>query len=226
MTLTTFALQSLLSLVLGSLIGVERQWHRRLVDLKTSALVSLGATLFMMCAATPAGWVEPMRMAAQIVTGIGFIGGGLLFREGTHTRGINTAATLWCAAAIGTLCGLGRDMEAVLGTVVLVAANTLLRDVAHRLQLRMGLSDSATEQLAFDIECKPADAPQVREQLERVLVERHGELRSISEIRTRDATIRLNAVAAFESTDLISDIEATLAAAEDWKVISVSWRRI
>src|SRR3982751_6539183 len=107
MTLATFALQTLLALVLGSLIGIERQWHRRLVDLKTSALVSMGAALFMMCAATPVGWTEPMRMAAQIVTGIGFIGGGLLFREGTQTRGINTAATLWCSAAIGTLCGLG-----------------------------------------------------------------------------------------------------------------------
>jgi len=226
MTLTTFALQSLLSLVLGSLIGVERQWHRRLVDLKTSALVSLGAALFMMCAATPTGWLEPMRVAAQIVTGIGFIGGGLLFREGTHTRGINTAATLWCAAAIGTLCGLGRNAEAAIGTVLLVMANTLLRDVAHRLQLRMGLSDSATEQLAFDIECEPADAQRVRAALEKVLLERHGDLRAITEVRTREGTIRLSAAAAFESTDLRADIEATLEAAEGWNVISVSWRRI
>jgi len=226
MTLTTFALQSLLSLVLGSLIGVERQWHRRLADLKTSALVSLGAALFMMCAATPVGWTEPMRMAAQIVTGIGFIGGGLLFREGTHTRGINTAATLWCAAAIGTLCGLGRNAEAALGTVLLVVANTLLRDVAHRLQLRMGLSDSATEQLEFDIECHPAEAQRIRSALEKVLLERHGELRSISEIRTREATTRLSAVAAFESSDLLTDLEATLTVAEGWDVISVSWRRI
>jgi putative Mg2+ transporter-C (MgtC) family protein len=164
--------------------------------------------------------------AAQIVTGIGFIGGGLLFREGTHTRGINTAATLWCAAAIGTLCGLGRNAEAALGTVLLVVANTLLRDVAHRLQLRMGLSDSATEQLEFDIECHPAEAQRIRSALEKVLLERHGELRSISEIRTREATTRLSAVAAFESSDLLTDLEATLTAAEGWDVISVSWRRI
>jgi putative Mg2+ transporter-C (MgtC) family protein len=157
---------------------------------------------------------------------IGFIGGGLLFREGTHTRGINTAATLWCAAAIGTLCGLGRAPEAVLGTVLLVVANTLLRGVAHRLQLRMGLNDSATDQLAFDVECEPADAARVRAALEQVLTERHGDLRSISETRTREATTRLSAVAAFESADLHADIEATLQAAEGWNVISVSWRHL
>jgi putative Mg2+ transporter-C (MgtC) family protein len=167
-----------------------------------------------------------MRVAAQIVTGIGFIGGGLLFREGTHTRGINTAATLWCSAAIGTLCGLGRNAEAAIATVLLVLANTFLRDVAHRLQLRMGLSDSQTEQLAFDIDCEPAQTARARAALERVLAERRGELRSVSETRTPEGTTRISAVAAFESNDLPADIEATLAAAEGWDVISVSWRRI
>ena len=225
MTLTTFALQTLLALVLGSLIGIERQWHRRLVDLKTSALVSLGAALFMMCAATPAGWVEPMRVAAQIVTGIGFIGGGLLFREGTQTRGINTAATLWCAAAIGTLCGLGRDAEAVSGTLLLVLANVLLRDVAMRLSLRMGLNDSLTEMVSFEVECASVDTPRIRSALEQVLHERKGELRAVTEARTPRATTLLTAVAAFESPDLRADIEAVLAAADGWEIVSASWRR-
>lgn len=94
MTLSTFTLYTLLALALGSFVGLERQWHRRLVDLKTDALVSMGAALFMMTAATGTGYVEPIRMAAQIVVGVGFLGGGLLFREGVQTRGINTAATL------------------------------------------------------------------------------------------------------------------------------------
>ena len=133
MTLTTFTLLTLLSLALGAFIGLERQWHRRLVDLKTNALVCMGAALFMMTAASSNGYVEPIRMAAQIVVGVGFIGGGLLFREGTQTRGINTAATLWCSAAVGTLCGLGRIAEAGIAAAFLVIANTVLRDVARRL---------------------------------------------------------------------------------------------
>ena len=225
MTLATFFLQSLLALLLGTLIGLERQWHRRLTDLKTSALVSLGAALFMMTAASPVGWNEPMRMAAQIVTGIGFIGGGLLFRDGMHTRGINTAATLWCAAAIGTLCGLGHDAEAVVGTLLLVVANVLLRDVAIRLQLRMGLNDSLTELVSFEVECPIANTPRVRAALEQVLHERHGELRAVTEARTPHATTLITAVAAFESPDLRTDIEAVLAAADAWDVASVSWRR-
>ena len=225
MTLASFFLHALLALSLGSLIGLERQWHRRLTDLKTSALVSLGAALFMMTAATPAGWNDPMRVAAQIVTGIGFIGGGLLFRDGTQTRGINTAATIWCAAAIGTLCGLGRDAEAAIGTTLLVLANVLLRDVAMRLQLRMGLNDSLTELVTFDVECAVADTPRVRAELERVLHERHGELRAVTEARTPHATTLVTAVAAFESPDLRTDIEAVLAAADAWDVVSASWRR-
>ena len=109
----TFLFQTLLALALGSLIGLERQWHRRLTDMKTNALVCMGAALFMMTTYGPGGAVEPIRMAAQIVVGVGFIGGGLLFRDGLQTRGINTAATLWCSAAVGTLCGMGQALEAL-----------------------------------------------------------------------------------------------------------------
>jgi len=225
MTLTTFLLQTLLSLALGSFIGLERQWHRRLVDLKTNALVCMGAALFMMVTAGPGGMVDPIRMAAQIVVGVGFIGGGLLFREGTQTRGINTAATLWCSAAIGTLCGMGRGWEASVAAAVLVLANIALRIVARRLQLRMGLNDSLTEQLSFEVECEPDQTPTVRAALEAVLVLRHGELRAVSEVRTGRGTTQLVVSAAFESADLRADIDAVLSAAEGWRIVSVSWRR-
>jgi putative Mg2+ transporter-C (MgtC) family protein len=225
MTFTTFILQTLLALALGSLIGLERQWHRRLVDLKTNALVAMGAAFFMMTAASATGYVDPIRMAGQIVVGVGFIGGGLLFRDGTQTRGINTAATLWCSAAIGVLCGLGRGVEAAVGTALLVAANTLLRDVARRLQLRMGMGDSLTELLCFELECDTTRTPVLRAALEQVLTLRRGELRSVNETRTPHGTTLISAVAAFESTDLHSDIDAVLSTADGWDVISISWQR-
>ena len=225
MALTTFLFHSLLALALGSLIGLERQWHRRLADMKTNALVSLGAALFMMTAATSSGFVEPIRMAAQIVVGVGFIGGGLLFREGSQTRGINTAATLWCSAAVGTLCGLGRPLEATLAATILVLANTLLRDVARRLQLRMGPGDTLAELLTFELECEPANVSSVRASLEAALRERHGELRSVSETRNARGNMQIVVTATFENADLLADVEAVLLASERWNVVSVSWRR-
>ncbi len=226
MTPLTFLSQTLLALALGSVIGLERQWHRRLVDLKTNALVSMGAALFMATAATSAGYVEPIRMAAQIVVGVGFIGGGLLFREGTQTRGINTAATLWCSAAIGTLCGLGRAGEAGLATTVLVVANTLLRQAAWRLQMRMGLNDSLTEQLCFELECLNAHTSAMRQALQDALKQRRGELRSVAEARTTHGTTQITAMAAFESKDIGGDIGAILAMADTWDIVSISWRRM
>ena len=84
---------TLLALLLGSVIGLERQWQRRLVDLKTNALVSLGSCLFMLVTQNGNEFQDYVRMAGQVVVGVGFIGGGLLFREGAQTKGINTAPT-------------------------------------------------------------------------------------------------------------------------------------
>ncbi|WP_395701990.1 MgtC/SapB family protein [Aquabacterium sp.] len=216
----------LVALALGSLVGLERQWHRRLVDLKTNALVSMGAALFMSASADASGFVEPIRMAGQIVVGVGFIGGGLLFRDGAQMRGINTAATLWCCAALGTLCGLGRLLEASCAAVLLVLANSVLRKVARQLNLRMGLSDSLTEQLCFDFECQPAQSAAVREKLEAVLLARRAELRALSETRNERGYVVLSAVAAFETPDIRHEIDTLLRTAEGWGLQSVSWRRL
>jgi uncharacterized membrane protein YhiD involved in acid resistance len=148
----------LLALFLGSLVGIERQWHRRLVDLKTNALVAMGACLFLLLSRTPQGFVDPIRMAAQIVVGVGFIGGGILFRDGGQTKGLNTAATLWCSAAVGALCGMDRWVDASVAAITIVLANTLLRRVAQFLNLQMGINDQLTDSLQFQWSCRPRDA--------------------------------------------------------------------
>jgi putative Mg2+ transporter-C (MgtC) family protein len=226
MSLWSFFQQLLLALALGSLIGLERQWHRRLVDLKTNSLVCMGAALFMSVSNTGGTYVEPIRMAAQIVVGVGFIGGGLLLRDGNKIIGINTAATLWCCAAIGTLCGLGRVLEAMLATVLLVGANTVLRALARTLQMRMGLSDSLTEQLSFELECAPTQTAQVRAALEAALRQGGGELRAVREVRNPQGNSLLSMQAAFESADIHADIHAVQAAADHWNIISLSWHRL
>src|ERR1700733_3105855 len=99
---------------LGAVIGFERQWRNRLAGLRTNTLVALGAASFVTFAALVPGEASPTRVAAQVVSGIGFLGAGLIFREGMSVRGLNTAATLWCSAAIGVLAGAGHPAYATL----------------------------------------------------------------------------------------------------------------
>src|SRR6516162_6818147 len=105
------------ALVMGVVIGLERQWRQHTAGLRTNTLVCLGAALFVAMGALIA---EPSRVAAQVVSGIGFLGGGVILREGFTVRGMNTAATLWCSAAVGVLAGTGFLVEAALGTAAVL----------------------------------------------------------------------------------------------------------
>ncbi|KZZ84724.1 MgtC/SapB family protein [Bacillus sp. SJS] len=120
----------LTAVFLGIVIGIERQWHKCIAGLRTNVLVAVGACLFVMLDFV-SGDHSSMRIAAQIVSGIGFLGAGVIFREGLTVRGLDTAATLWCSAAIGTLAGAGFLMLATAGTIIVVAVNSILRPMAN-----------------------------------------------------------------------------------------------
>ncbi len=92
--------------------------------------------MFVMLSIMTPGESSPTRIAAQIVSGIGFLGGGVILREGASVRGLNTAATLWCASAIGALVGAGFLFQAYVGTFAVVAANLILRPVAERIKVK------------------------------------------------------------------------------------------
>ncbi|MCK8563579.1 MgtC family protein [Yersinia ruckeri] len=146
MALTPFVLNLLLATSLGALIGAERQWRQRMAGLRTNALVATGAAVFILSSVTTSP-DSPGRIAAQIVSGIGFLGAGVIMREGMNIRGLNTAATLWCSAAVGVLCGLGLHWNAVCATAVILSANILLREAAHRINLQ-------PQQQAVDLEVR------------------------------------------------------------------------
>ena len=98
---------------MGTLIGVERQYRQRNAGLRTNILVAVGAAAFTVLSySMTTGSGDPSRVAAQIVSGIGFLGGGLILKDGFTVRGLNTAATIWCSAACGTLSGVGAYCEA------------------------------------------------------------------------------------------------------------------
>ncbi len=103
----------------GALIGIERQWQARRAGLRTNALVATGATLFVLYAVATND-SSPTRVASYVVSGVGFLGGGVILREGFNVRGLNTAATLWCSAAVGVLAAGGHLVFALIATGTIV----------------------------------------------------------------------------------------------------------
>jgi putative Mg2+ transporter-C (MgtC) family protein len=139
-----FALRLGAALLLGAAIGLERQWRQRTTGLRTNALVAVGAAMFVTMGGLISGDGSQGRVAAYVVSGIGFIGGGVILKDGFNIRGLNTAATLWCTAAVGTLVALGQVWLAVVGTAAVLASNLLLRPLAQGVSRAAGKRKSAS----------------------------------------------------------------------------------
>jgi len=176
--LTTFQLydfiDTLVSLttafVLGTLIGAERQYRQRTAGLRTNVLVALGAAAFVDLAMHLTGAEGSVRVIAYVVSGIGFLGAGVIMKQGMDVRGLNTAATLWASAAVGSCAGADMVAQAVALTVFVLAGNTLLRPLVNAIN-RIPLDEKASEatyyfKLAVTAEALPAMRDQLVERLE------------------------------------------------------------
>jgi putative Mg2+ transporter-C (MgtC) family protein len=130
MTNTEFTLRLLTGLGAGLLIGLEREWQNKPAGLRTNTLVATGAALFvllsMKLSETNPDSTEISRIIGQVVTGIGFLGGGIIFKEGADIHGLTTAATVWCSAATGCFAGAGFYMQTLIGVVAIISVNQLL----------------------------------------------------------------------------------------------------
>lgn len=115
------------------IIGVERQWRKKLAGMRTMTLVTFGSSQFVSLSGLIQDDSSPTRIAAQVVSGIGFLAGGVILREGFSVTGINTAATLWCSAAVGSLIGAGFVIEGVICSIVLMLVNILLRNLSFKM---------------------------------------------------------------------------------------------
>lgn len=121
----------------GALIGMERQIRQRKAGLRTNALVALGAGAYMVFSMLVEGDMSPSRVAAQVVSGIGFLGAGIIFRDGFNVHGLTTAATLWCSAAVGLLAGGGHWDFALVTTALVVFVNFALRPFVQWMKRKM-----------------------------------------------------------------------------------------
>jgi putative Mg2+ transporter-C (MgtC) family protein len=136
-----------LAAVLGAIIGAEREYHGRAAGLRTQLLVALGSCLAMIVSlnfATVFGWessntalrVDPARVAYGIMSGIGFLGAGAILRYGTGIRGLTTAASLWCTAAVGLACGFGMFTVSIVTTGIVLFALLVMSRIDHLIPSR------------------------------------------------------------------------------------------
>jgi putative Mg2+ transporter-C (MgtC) family protein len=149
-----------LALALGSAIGFERQWNQKMAGLRTNALVALGAGGFVVFAAMTGQ--DDTRIAAQIVSGIGFLGAGVILREGINVHGLNTAATLWCSAMVGTFAGGGYWQPSVVAAGFVIVTNFLLRPLVRRLNRRVLTAGEGDLQYTVEITCTAASEAHMR----------------------------------------------------------------
>jgi putative Mg2+ transporter-C (MgtC) family protein len=149
----TFFLRLAIATVLGFLIGLERQWRQRTAGLHTATLVAIGAALFSSLPEL-GGVNDAMRIAGQVVTGVGFLAGGVIVREGLNVRGLITAATLWSTAAVGVLAGTGFEIQATVGAVVILVTNVVCWPLAGVIaRIPRGAGEQLTTTYSVRVHC-------------------------------------------------------------------------
>jgi putative Mg2+ transporter-C (MgtC) family protein len=154
MSIFEFVFDILASLVMGVAIGLERQFRQHPAGLRTNSLVCVGAALFVSLSRLIGDHDSPTRIASYVVSGIGFLGGGVILRDGLTVKGMNTAATLWCSAAVGTLSGSGFPLHALLGTATVLGLHLGLRPVARRIDARLKTAVDVETSYRLKVVCR------------------------------------------------------------------------
>jgi len=129
MTTIDFTTRLSVALLAGLAIGFERQLRQKTAGLKTNMLVSTGAAIFVLLSYAikeEDSAVDVSRIIAQVITGVGFLGAGVIFREGVNVHGLGSAATIWCSAAIGCIAATGLYLETAICTVLILIINVFI----------------------------------------------------------------------------------------------------
>lgn len=214
-------LRILLSIGLGALIGLERQLRARSAGIRTNALVSLGSCLFTTVGVytLAAGTGDPTRVAAQVASGIGFLGAGVILKQGVSVSGLNTAATLWASAAVGTLCGSG--MEAA---TAIMLANMMLRPIGAAIDARRTAQSHEAEGIRYTLEvkCLRKDEQAIRALVFNALHQPGFIVQSIAASDLPDDLVVITTVVATHMSSNI-DIESSIETVTTPEVLGVKW---
>ena len=215
------------ALLMGAGIGLERQWRQRLAGLRTNALVAVGAALFVTVSVLTPHESSATRIAGQVVSGIGFLGAGVIMREGLNVRGLNTAATLWCSAAIGVLCGGGFLREALIGSLLILAANVVLRPIAQKINRQPDTAEEVETIYLVRAVSKGKHETKVRAVILQLVHDRPLTLRSLHSVGTDDPTrteVHAELLSSGNADTLMEQLVERLSL--EVNVSSVSWERL
>jgi putative Mg2+ transporter-C (MgtC) family protein len=220
-----FVLHLVSACALGALVGLEREWHQRMAGTRTNALVAAGASAFVMAGSLIGGDpAAPGRMASVVVSGIGFLGAGVIFKDGASVHGLNTAATVWCSAAIGVLAGLDSLNLALMLAAMVILANVTLRPLLERIRLAIPAGESVDARYEIAINCRSADQIRLRALLLTTISRTAATLHTIQsadEPDTDRARLRTEISTRGRQNELVEKIAARLSIEPG--VTSLSW---
>ncbi len=175
-----FAIHLGVSLLLGATVGLERQWRQRMAGTRTNALVAAGASAFVMAGTLITN--DPSaagRVASYVVSGVSFLVAGVIFKDGANVRGLNTAATIWCSAAMGVLSGFGYLHLALMVAIAVLLTNIVLRPLAYRLHPVLPAAESSETLYEIVMTCRGTDETHLRALLLATITEAPTSLQAI-----------------------------------------------
>ena len=228
MPIQDFIIRLLISMLLGFIIGMERQYRHTLAGIRTNVLVCMGACLFVMFPSL-IGSTDSPRIAGQVVTGIGFLGGGVILKEGFNVRGLNTAATLWCTASVGVLSSTGYWIYGVIAALLIVFSNIVLRLFARKLFKfnKNSENDDGEHEYVISIKCLDDVEFNVRSTLMNMVSKESILLRKLESIEMEaPGKVRVKAeLIGIENSDMVIERFVSTLSLE-MGVTSVGWKVI
>lgn len=232
MTVWIFLMRLLTAVLLGALIGLERQWRQKSAGLRTNTLVSAGSAAFTLISIAITSSNDEVymgdatRVIGQIVTGIGFLGGGVILRDGLNVQGLNTAATIWCSAAVGALAGTGMYLFAVITALIIAGTHILFRPLGHWInRFPTRKEESGIYQYTIHVRCKEHVENIIRVRIVNFIKkDNHLQLRSLksADASTSTAAIEAQIVANGNHNSDIENLAGQLTL--EYGVTEVEWK--
>ena len=215
-----FLIQITVCLILSMLIGLERQWRNGIVGLRTNVLVAIGSFMFNYVSFGLSGNHDFARMGVGIVSGIGFLGAGIIIQGNDRVKGLNTAATLWCVSAIGVLTSSGLLFEAIVGTALVLFSNILLRLLSFTIMDK--IKQKSKERCVLRISCSKDIESVVCNMISRYTDKHHLDLVSMDkdEVTKDELKLVINIITSRpnEVDALVKNLSAEAG------VLSLSWK--
>jgi len=213
-----FIYRLIICYILSILIGIERLYRNKATGLRTNALVGLGSFLFVTVSATD-GSLDKYRIASQVVCGMGFLGAGIILRNGNKVRGLNTAATLWTVAAIGVLCAYGFILEAIAGAFLVLFSNVFLRDISSKIIEK--INNNSREKCIIDVTCDDEIEVVIRTLITENIEKNSIQMESLNRNKDTNKSVKLRFEFITSRPELIMDLVNRLS--EEVGVHKVNW---